>query len=83
MAKKKLSVLIYFWEGMGECKPSTCQFRLEITKNGYVNYHVGTPSTIRRHLRNLEKWNSVKLPKVSWKGIVGNDDGGSLYKWNQ
>ncbi len=81
--KKKLKINIYFWEGMGECEPSTCQFRLEITKNGYIDTHIGVPSTLRKHLRNFERWNLVKLPKVSWKNIVGGDDGGGLYQWEQ
>ena len=83
MKNKKFKVLIYFWEGYGECRPSTCRFRPEVTKNGYIDSYVGTPSTLRKHLRSLERWNSVKLPKVSWTKIVGGDDGGGLYEWEQ
>lgn len=73
---------IMFWEGHGECKPSSCKFRMGIVRNGLVDYVVGTPSSLRKRMKFIESWYSVSLPKVSWKSIVGNDDGGSLYKWS-
>jgi hypothetical protein len=76
-------IQIYFWEGMGECKPSTCDFRLEIVRDGEVDYVVGKPSILRKKLKYLELAYKVKLPPVSWKAIVGDDYGSVIYEWER
>jgi hypothetical protein len=74
---------IYFWEGMEECKPSQCQFRLEVIRNGLLDCHVGSPTLIRKKMKWLQTQYKVKFPKVSWKAIVGDDNGGDIYKWGK
>lgn len=75
-------VMIYFWEGAGECRPETCQFRLEYVVANHVTVHVGTPSTLRKRLKFIKSWWGVELPKVFWKAIVGDEEGGDIYKWS-
>lgn len=78
------SIRIYFWEGMGESyNASTSKFRLEVVRNGLVDYFVGGPSYLRNKMAHLGSFYKVKFPKVSWKKIEGDDDGGSVYKWSK
>jgi len=82
-SKGLTKVKIYFWEGIGELKPSNSKFRLEMDINGERNFVVGNTSTINKNLRRLEKLHKVKFPKVSWKGICGDDNGGDTYEWTK
>lgn len=76
-------VEIYFWESTGSNPAATdCIFRLEYISDGYVRCYVGKPSYLRNRLKQIECWEDIKLPKVKWKDILGNDeDGGTIYKW--
>jgi hypothetical protein len=79
---KLTKVLIYFWEGYGECTLATSKFRLEMDIGNERRYAIGSSSYLRKILKQLESRYKVKLPKISWKAIVGNEeDGGTLYKW--
>lgn len=81
MSKLK-KVQIYFWEGQGECVPSTCDFRLEYVINNCVFITTCKPSKLRKVLKRLSEQYNINLPKVSWKAIVGDDNGGDLYAWS-
>lgn len=74
-------VEIYFWDCMGEPTVKTCEFRMEIVERGQIRYVVGTSGTLSKKLKYLQAVNGVQLPKVSWKVIVGDNNGGDSYKW--
>lgn len=80
--KKLERINIYFWEGFGSCLPANSKFRIEVVENGQIFYKEGTPSHIRTTLRYLEYKYNKKFPKVSWKDIIGDDDGGINYHWS-